>query len=97
VSSAPPDRATIAAAVMDELLSIRVETDGDAVGVARLVAGGDGTLAGATVVREIMGRVGVRTRSLVEEAVPSSPASPCSSSAGRSPRSVVPRRSPFRG
>jgi hypothetical protein len=67
VSFAPPDRATIVAAVMDDLLAITVETDADAVGAARLVADGDGTFAGATVVREIMGRVGVRTRSLVQE------------------------------
>jgi len=67
VSLAPPDRATIVAAVMDELLEIRVDTDVDDVGVARLVAGGDGTFAGVSVVREIMGRVGVRTRALVAE------------------------------
>jgi Quinolinate phosphoribosyl transferase, N-terminal domain len=67
VSLAPPDRATIVAAVMDELLAIEVDTGVDSVAAARLVADGDGTLAGAAVVREIMSRVGVRTRSLVEE------------------------------
>ena len=67
MSVAPPDRATIVAAVMDDLLTMTVETDVDAVASARLVADGDGTLAGAAIVREIMGRVGVRTRSLVEE------------------------------
>jgi nicotinate-nucleotide pyrophosphorylase len=67
VTVASPDRATIVAAVMEDLLAIKIETDDDAVGVARLVASGHGTLAGATVVREIMGRVGVRARSLVQE------------------------------
>jgi hypothetical protein len=70
VSLAPPDRATIVAVVMDELLAISVESGVEAVASARLIAGGDGTLAGATVVREIMGRVGVRIRSLVEEGAP---------------------------
>jgi nicotinate-nucleotide pyrophosphorylase len=67
VSLAPPDRAAIAAAVMDELLVIRIETDAEAVGAARLVTSRDGIFAGAPVVREIMGRVGVRTRPLVQE------------------------------
>ena len=67
---APPDRATIAAAVMDELLSAEVDTTDDAVGVARIVARTDGVFAGAPVVGEIMGRAGVRTRRLVAEGEP---------------------------
>ena len=66
----PPDRATIAAAVMDELLSAEVDTTDDAVGVARIVARTDGVFAGAPVVGEIMGRAGVRTRPLVAEGEP---------------------------
>jgi Quinolinate phosphoribosyl transferase, N-terminal domain len=71
VSAAPPDRATIAAAVMDDLVTISsLDTDDEAVGVARIVASRGGVFAGAPVVREIMGRVGVRTRSLVAEGKP---------------------------
>jgi len=70
VSAAPPDRATIAAAVMDDLVTISLDTDDEAVGVARIVASRGGVFAGAPVVREIMGRVGVRTRSLVAEGTP---------------------------
>jgi hypothetical protein len=66
----PPDRVTIAAAVMDELLSAEVDTTDDAVGVARIVARTDGVFAGAPVVGEIMGRAGVRTRPLVAEGEP---------------------------
>jgi hypothetical protein len=50
----PPDRVTIAAAVMDELLSAEVDTTDDAVGVARIVARTDGVFAGAPVAGEIM-------------------------------------------
>jgi len=67
---APPDRATIAAAVMEQLLSAEVDTTDDAVGVARIVARTDGVFAGAPVVGEIMGRAGVRTRPLLAEGEP---------------------------
>jgi len=67
---APPDRATIAAAVMGELLATEVDATDDAVGVARIVARTDGVFAGAPVVGEIMGRAGVRTRPLVAEGEP---------------------------
>jgi Quinolinate phosphoribosyl transferase, N-terminal domain len=67
VSISPPDRAIIAATVMDELIAIRVDTRDETVGVARIVAATDAVVAGTVVVREIMGRVGVRTRSLVRE------------------------------
>ena len=69
----PPDRATIAAAVMGELLAAEVDTTDDAVGIARIVAGTGGVFAGAPVVREIMGRAGVRTRPLVAEGEPVTP------------------------
>ena len=63
----PPDRATIVAAVMDDLLAIHIEPDDDAVGTARIIATTGGVYAGTSVVREIAARVGVRTRPLVAE------------------------------
>jgi quinolinate phosphoribosyl transferase-like protein len=70
---APPDRATIAAAVMGELLAIEVDATDDAVGVGRIVARTGGIFAGAPVVGEIMSRAGVRTRPLVAEGEPVTP------------------------
>jgi hypothetical protein len=70
---APPDRATIAAAVMGELLATEVDATDDAVGVARIVVRTGGVFAGAPVVGEIMGRAGVRTRPLVAEGEPVGP------------------------
>ena len=70
---APPDRATIAAAVMGELLATEVDATDDAVGVARIMARTGGVFAGAPVVGEIMGRAGVRIRPLVAEGEPVSP------------------------
>jgi len=67
MNASPPDRATIAAAVMDDLVTITLDTGDEAVGAARIVATRAGVFAGAPVVREIMSRVGVRTRSLVAE------------------------------
>jgi hypothetical protein len=67
VSGTPPDRATIAALVIDDLHAIDVDPGDDAVGIARIVAVTDATVAGAAVVREIMSRVGVRTRELLPE------------------------------
>jgi nicotinate-nucleotide pyrophosphorylase len=67
VSAAPPDRATIAAAVMDDLVAIEIDAGDETVGIARIVARTDAVVAGTAVVREIMGRVGVRARSLVPE------------------------------
>jgi nicotinate-nucleotide pyrophosphorylase len=64
---APPDRATIAAVVINDLHGIDVDTDDETVGVARIAAAADAIVAGTAVVREIMSRVGVRTRSLVAE------------------------------
>jgi hypothetical protein len=63
----PPDRATIVAAVMGELLAAEVDTTDDAVGVARIVARTGGVFVGAPVVAEIFGRAGARTRPLVAE------------------------------
>jgi quinolinate phosphoribosyl transferase-like protein len=70
---APPDRATIAAAVMGELLATEVDATDDAVGVGRIVARTGGVFAGAPVVGEIMSRAGVRTRPLVAEGEPVTP------------------------
>ena len=67
MSVTPPDRATIAAVVIDDVHAIDVDTDDGTVGVARVVAETDAVVAGTAVVGEIMGRVGVRTRSLVGE------------------------------
>ena len=67
MSTPPPDKATIVAVVMDDLLAIDVDTDDATVGVARMVAASGGIFAGAPVVREIVGRVGVRTRPLATE------------------------------
>ena len=67
MSGMPPDRATIVALVIDDLHAIDVDPGDDAVGVARVVAATDATVAGTAVVREIMGRVGVRTRALLVE------------------------------
>jgi Quinolinate phosphoribosyl transferase, N-terminal domain len=61
-----PDRSAVLAAVMPDLLSLRPEHD-DAVGSARLVAATDGTCAGLVVVKELVGRVGVRCRPLIAE------------------------------
>jgi hypothetical protein len=61
-----PDRAAILAAVMPDLLSVRLPDD-DEVGFARLVATSAGTCAGLLVVRELFGRVGVRSRASVAE------------------------------
>ena len=61
-----PDRATVVAAVMPQLLSLRLEDD-DAVGFATVVASTAGTCAGLLVVRELAGRVGVRCRPLVAD------------------------------
>ena len=70
---APPDRATIAAAVMGELLATEVDATDDAVGVGRIVARTGGIFAGAPVVGEIMSRAGVRTRPLVADGEPVTP------------------------
>jgi quinolinate phosphoribosyl transferase-like protein len=67
VNATPPDRATIAALVIDDLHAINVDAGDDAVGVARIVAVTEATVAGSAVVREIMSRVGVRTRALLVE------------------------------
>ena len=62
-----PDRATIVAAVMPDVLALRLDTDDDAVGFARIVCDGAGVCAGLAVAREILARVGARVRPLVPE------------------------------
>jgi Quinolinate phosphoribosyl transferase, N-terminal domain len=67
VSADPPDRGTVVAAIMPGVLAVRLDTDDDAVGGARFVCFSGGPCVGMLVVQEIFGRVGVRTRALVEE------------------------------
>jgi len=62
-----PDRAAIMAAILEDLLLLRPEVDDDAVGLARVVCDRGGTCVGLVVVREILARVGARTRPLVAE------------------------------
>jgi nicotinate-nucleotide pyrophosphorylase len=70
VTAVPPDRATILAAVMPDLLAVRPSaedpeaTDGV---IGTIVAAGAGVLAGVPVAAEICGRLGVRCRRLVDE------------------------------
>ena len=68
------DRATILAAVFEDLREVRIETQDDAVGVGRLVCDRGGVCAGVPVVREIFARVGVRTRSTVADGAVVEPA-----------------------
>ena len=67
--TAPPDRAAIIEAVMSTLLAAQIEVHGDAqaVGTGRIVAETEGVLAGLVVAKEAFGRLGVRTRPLLEE------------------------------
>jgi hypothetical protein len=67
VTVVAPDRGTIVAAVIDELLVLRLDPDDDEVGLARIVCDRAGTCAGLPVVQEIFGRVGARTRGLVAD------------------------------
>ncbi len=69
-----PDRGAILAAVMDDLLSLRIGSDDDAVGLGWIVCDSSGVCAGLPVVQEIMGRVGVRTRLPVPEGTDLEPA-----------------------
>lgn len=63
------DRPTILEAVLPSIMTIAPdpEEDPEAVGLARIVATSGGVLAGVPVVKEIFGRLGVRTRALVDE------------------------------
>ena len=68
--TAPPDRATILAIVMPDLLAVEPpEDDPDQPHgtIGTIVADGDGVLAGVPVAAEICGRLGVRCRALVGE------------------------------
>ena len=65
-----PDRATILAIVMPDLLAVAPpEDDPDQPHgtIGTIVADGDGVLAGVPVAAEICGRLGVRCRALVGE------------------------------
>jgi hypothetical protein len=63
----PPDRATVIGAIMPDVLSMRLEVTSDEVGFARVVCEDGGACAGVLVAKELFGRVGARTRSLVTE------------------------------
>jgi len=63
----PPDRATVIGAIMPDVLSMRLEIADDEVGFARVVCDAGGTCVGMLVAKELFGRVGARTRPLVEE------------------------------
>ena len=73
MSIEPPDRATVVAAIMPGVLMLELETDDDAVGLARLVGASGGICAGLLVAKEVFGRVGARTRALVAEGDPVGP------------------------
>jgi hypothetical protein len=70
-----PERAVVVAAVMSDLLALRLDAD-DAVGFARIVATATGTCAGLFVVKELVGRTGVRSRALVAEGASVEPGTP---------------------
>ena len=63
------DRPTILEAVLPSLLALAPDPadDPEAVGMARIVADHHGVLAGVPVAKEIFGRLGVRTRAVLEE------------------------------
>jgi nicotinate-nucleotide pyrophosphorylase len=63
------DRPTILEAVLPSIMTIVPDPDEDpeAVGLVRIVATSGGVLAGVPVAKEIFGRLGVRTRALVDE------------------------------
>ena len=67
MSLEPPDRATVVAAIMPDVLAIRLDVADDDVGFARLVSERGGTCAGLFVAKELFARVGARTRPLVGE------------------------------
>ena len=67
MNAAPPDRATVVAAIMPDVLSIRLDVANDEVGLARVVCEAGGTCAGLLVAAELFARVGARTRPLVLE------------------------------
>jgi hypothetical protein len=67
VTAGLPDRATIVAAVIDELLALRLDDDDDNVGGATIVCDRAGRCAGVPVLQEIMGRVGARVRPAVDD------------------------------
>ena len=63
----PPDRATVIGAIMPDVLSMRLEIADDEIGFARVVCDAGGACVGVLVAKELFGRVGARTRSLVDE------------------------------
>lgn len=69
------DRPSILEAVLPSIMTIVPDPDEDpeAVGLARIVATSGGVIAGVPVAKEIFGRLGVRTRALVDEGAPIAP------------------------
>jgi nicotinate-nucleotide pyrophosphorylase len=65
----PPDRVALAAAAMRALLEDDVHPSGDpdAVGAAGIVCDRPGRVAGLALMREVFGRLGVRSRLLVDD------------------------------
>ena len=70
-----PHRADVLAVVMPALLGVDPASHGDPdeVGTARIVAAGRGLVAGVPIAREAFGRMGSRTRPLVDEGSPIEP------------------------
>jgi nicotinate-nucleotide pyrophosphorylase len=62
-----PDRATVVAAIMPDVMSIRLDVADDEVGLARVLSQDGGVCAGLFVAKELFARVGARTRPLVGE------------------------------
>ena len=67
MSAEPPDRAAVVAAIMPDVLTIRLDVADDEVGLARVICERGGTCAGLFVAKELFSRVGARTRPLVAE------------------------------
>jgi len=67
VSVELPDRATVVAAIMPDVMAIRLDVADDEVGLVRLLSEDGGVCAGLFVAKELFARVGARTRPLVGE------------------------------
>jgi len=61
------DRPAILEAIVPTLVGVALDGDDDAVGAARILADGEGILAGGAVAKEVFGRFGIRTRALLDD------------------------------